>query len=267
MKAKIKLDGVMETMLIPLAAKAAETTCNHPRITDVEAVKIKSMIDYDFTRFEKRLTHEGVIARTIILDREIQKDINHYPNANCISIGCGLDTRYQRLQHHNIQWYNLDFVEVISLRKQLITEGENVHYIERSALDSSWVQEIKNRDRKTIIILEGLLMYFTETEVKSLLNIIKNGFRDCIIYMELMHPMVAKQSKHHDTVKETNAVFKWGIKYSKDVEKLCIGLKYKQEWNLFEALTDRGIAFKVANAIPFIRDKNDKIAKYESRQY
>lgn len=29
----------------------------------------------------------GVIARTIILDREIQKFINEYPDAICISMG------------------------------------------------------------------------------------------------------------------------------------------------------------------------------------
>lgn len=266
MKAKVKLEGVMETMLIPLAAKADESNCKYPRIMDREAVKMKEMLDYDFTKFEKKMSQEGVIARTIILDRQVQQDINRHPNANCICIGCGLDTRYQRLHHQNVQWYNLDFAEVMDLRKKLIEEGDKVHNIAKSALDPTWIQEVKNRDRETIIILEGILMYLTETEVKSLLQIITSSFTKCTIYMELMHPMVVKQSKHHDTVKETNAVFKWGIKQAKDVEKLCGGLKYKQEWNLFEVLTDRGVAFKIANALPFIRDKNNRIAKYESRR-
>lgn len=68
-------------------------------------------------------------------------------------------------------------------------------------------------------------MYFSEEEVKQLLQIIRDNFDDVIILAELMPPMSAKGSKLHDTVKNTEATFKWGVKSGKEVEKLCEGLK------------------------------------------
>lgn len=262
MKEKIKLDGVMETMLIPLIAKVQETQSSSPRITDIAAVQMFSKIDYDFEKFSKAMSQQGVIARTMILDHEVAHYISNHPNALCISIGCGLDTRYERIDHKHVTWYNLDFAEVIDLRQKLISEDPHVHYIPKSALDPTWVNDLTNTSKDVLIIIEGVLMYFTESEVKSLLSILKKAFHTCTIYAELMNSFIATQSKHHDTVKKTNATFKWGVRQCKEVEKLCNGLTLKEEWNLFDVLTDQGFPYKLASIIPFIRNKNNKIAKF-----
>ena len=264
---KIKLDGVQETLLIPLVARAEETKKENPRIKDQNAVDMVNKIDYDFSKFEKCTSQQGVIARTMILDRETQRFVDEHPDGVCISIGCGLDTRFHRIRHKKITWYNLDFPDVIALRKKLLYEGKQVKYIGKSALDISWTDEVTERDKQVLIILEGILMYFTEAEVMQLLAMLKNHFPGCIILAEIMNPFIATQSKHHDTVKKTSAVFKWGVKSGKHMEKLCDGLHFVQEWNLFDQLTDQGIAFKIAAKAPFIRNINNKIAmlRMESR--
>lgn len=256
---KIKLDGVQETLLIPLAARAVETRKDNPRIKDKNAVDMVNKIDYDFSKFEKTASQQGIIARTMILDRETQRFVDENPDGVCISIGCGLDTRYHRIPHKNITWYNLDFPDVIDLRKKLLYEGKQVRYIRKSALDISWTDEVTEKNKPTLILLEGILMYLTETEVIQLFAMIKNHFPACIILAEIMNPFIATQSKHHDTVKETSAVFKWGIKSGKEMEKLCDGLHFVREWNLFDELTDQGIMYRIAAKIPFIRNVNNKI--------
>lgn len=256
---KIKLDGVQETLLIPLIARAAETKKAHPRINDKNAVDMVDKIDYDFSKFEKAASQQGVIARTMILDRETQKFVDSHPDGVCISIGCGLDTRYHRIQHKEISWYNLDFSDVIALRKKLLSEGKQVKYIGKSALDTSWTDEVTEKNSPVLVILEGILMYFTEEEVIQLLAMLKKYFPGCRILAEIMNPFVATQSKHHDTVKKTSAVFKWGIKSGKHMEEMCNGLHFVQEWNLFDELTDQGIVFQIAAKVPFIRNINNKI--------
>lgn len=259
---KVRLDGVQETLLIPLIARAQETQSSKPRIKDMDAVRMVSKIDYDFTKFNKAMSQQGVIARTMILDREAQTYIDQYPDAVCISIGCGLDTRYERLNHRNVKWYNIDFPEVITLRKQLLSEGERVSYISKSALDTSWSEEIIEESEHVLIILEGILMYFTEMEVIQLLGIIRHRFKTGTILAEIMHPMIAKQSKHHDTVKKTKAIFQWGVSSGKEMEKLSEGLSFEKEWNLFDELKDQGFLFRLFATIPFIRNKNNKIEKF-----
>lgn len=258
---KIKLEGVQETLLIPLVARAKETQRKKPRIEDRKAVEILSKIECDTDKYDGGMSYQGVVARTMILDRETQKFVDKNPNAICISIGCGLDTRYHRIKHSKITWYNLDFPEVIDLRKQLLFEGKNVKYIAKSALDISWVDEVEYNGEPVLILLEGLLMYFTEAEVMQLLCMLKNHFLNCRILAEIMHPFVAGRTKNHDTVKKTNASFHWGIKSGKEMEVLCEGLKFKQEWNLFDELKNQGIGYRISAAIPFIRNKHNKIVE------
>lgn len=256
---KIKFDGVQETLLIPLAARATETNSENARIIDKNAVDMVNKIECDLTKFDKSGSRQGVIARTMILDRETQKFVDEHPEAICISVGCGLDTRYHRIQHRKITWYNLDFPEVIALRKQLLHEGQQVKYIAKSALDISWTDEVKEKDRPVLIILEGILMYFEEDEVIQLLTMLKNYFPGCVILAEIMHSFIAGQTKHHDTVKNTSAVFKWGINSGKEMERMCDKLRLIKEWNLFDELTDQGLIFRIAAKVPFIRQFSNKI--------
>lgn len=258
---KIKLNGVQETLLIPLIAKANETKKSDRKINDPKAVEMASKIDYDFSKFEKTMSLDGVIARTRILDREIQKYIDTYPDALCISVGCGLDTRYQRLNRRKISWINLDFPDVIKLRKQLLFEGKNVHYIEKSALDASWIDEVPVMYDHVLIILEGILMYFTQEEVIQLFCMLHNHFKNCTIFAEIMNPFIATQTKHHDTVKKTNAQFHWGVKSGKDMERLCEDLVCVNEWNLTDIMMDMGFQYRIMRAIPFIKNKNNKIVE------
>lgn len=86
---KVSLESVQETLLIPLIARVNETKQKNPRVVDKNAVEIVSKLDYDFTKINSGASNQGVIARTMILDRETQAFIDKNPNAVCISIGCG----------------------------------------------------------------------------------------------------------------------------------------------------------------------------------
>ncbi len=52
---KIKLDGVMETLLITLNFKAKDCSSTNPILNDKKAQEICSKIDYDFSKFELHL--------------------------------------------------------------------------------------------------------------------------------------------------------------------------------------------------------------------
>ena len=122
----MELNGVEETLLIPLVIKANETLRKKPRITDNKAVEILKELNIDrisLSKFDKFISHEGVVARTIMLDAAVKKAINQWPNANIISIGCGLDARFERVDNGIINWYNLDFPNVIELRKKFFDEN------------------------------------------------------------------------------------------------------------------------------------------------
>lgn len=68
---ELKLGDVQTTALIPLSVKANETLRKNARIKDNKAVEIIRKLNIDTTQYDKFITHEGVVARTIMLDRQL----------------------------------------------------------------------------------------------------------------------------------------------------------------------------------------------------
>ena len=69
MAEKVKLSGVPETMLQTVYARAKESG-SRGAIHDAKAEEIVGKLDYDFALADKDAAmHNGVIARTIVLDR------------------------------------------------------------------------------------------------------------------------------------------------------------------------------------------------------
>ena len=93
-KTKVSMEGVPETMLQTLYARAAETEKEKPVIRDEKAVEIVKQLDYDFSLAKKDTAMgSGVIARTIVLDKLVGGYLNEHSNAVVVNIACGMDTR------------------------------------------------------------------------------------------------------------------------------------------------------------------------------
>lgn len=258
----IKLGEVQETMLIPLAIKANETLRKNPRIKDEKAVEIIKKINIDTEKYDKFMSHEGVVARTIMFDRTLKEYIKQYPDAVCVNLGCGLDNRFKRVDNGKIIWYNLDLPDTIAVRKQFFKDSKRVHTITSSVLDKSWMKDIPTGN-KIIFIAEGLLMYFSKEQVKEILLNMASFFSDFIFITELMPPFTSKMSKHHDTVKNTNATFGWGTKTGHELEALCPGLRLVTENSFNIEMKKYTIRGKLFASIPGVKNCNNRLAVFE----
>ena len=70
----ISLGDVETTALIPVAIKANETQRKNPRVRDEVAVEMIKTLQIDTKPFDKFMSHEGVIARTVMIDRIVKGD-------------------------------------------------------------------------------------------------------------------------------------------------------------------------------------------------
>jgi O-methyltransferase involved in polyketide biosynthesis len=59
----LQLGDVQTTALIPLAVKASESRRENPRVIDKKAVEIVEALGIDISKYDKFMSHEGVIAR------------------------------------------------------------------------------------------------------------------------------------------------------------------------------------------------------------
>ncbi len=230
-KIKTNLSNVPETMLIPLRARSNETKLQNGIICDPKSTEIIDKIESNLSEKGEVsiMSQKGVAVRTEILDELTIAFLQKHPNGVVVNLGCGLDTRYHRLNNQRIQWFDLDVSEAIDLRKNFFQESENFHFISKSVLDFSW-NELIPKDKPILFIAEGLLMYFTEDEVKSILKNMSDNFPNSEIIFEAMSPFVVKNSNKHADIKKYNAVFKWGIKSGKEITNWNIGAKFINEY-------------------------------------
>lgn len=227
---KAKLTGVPETLLISLNARCNESI--HPKglIKDEKSLEIAKIVGSDF-RNERSVhfTNVGTGMRTLVFDRYTNDFLQRYPNGTVVNIACGLDTRFHRLDNGTVHWYDLDFPEVIAIRKQIFTENSRFHFVEKSVLDFSWMDEIP-KEKPVFLSAEGLFCYFTEEEVKKVITEVAKAFPKAEFAIEAISPFMVKNYTKHPSLKGYDAPFKWGIKNGKSIDRWNTGFHFIDEY-------------------------------------
>lgn len=260
MTERIKLSGIPETMLQTVYARAKESS-GRGAVHDKKAEDIVRLLDYDFSLADKdSAMHNGVIARTIVLDRLTKAWLAENPGAIVVNIACGLDTRCYRTQGYS-HWYNLDLPETIAVRRQLLPESGTVSQIAMSAMEY-WGSAIPAQNVSVLIIIEGLTMYLCEAEVKQIFSVISERFEKATVFAEIMNPAIAKRFKEK-SIEGSHAKFTWGIKNGKALAALLPDFRFAEEHSLTEGMAEFIPVYKLLEKIPPIRSISNKIAVLE----
>ena len=109
--------SVQETLMLPLWGRAFKTKRDKPRLIDEKAVEIVNRVDYDFSTIEQTQSQHGWVARSLHTDKLARAFIERHPRATIVNLGCGMDTTFSRVDNGKITFYELDFPDVIALRK------------------------------------------------------------------------------------------------------------------------------------------------------
>jgi O-methyltransferase involved in polyketide biosynthesis len=228
-KEKIRLTPEQETLLITLYSKALG--CPDSLFTDEKSREILEQIDYDFSQLKVPVgTRLTVCIRAKKIDDCVMDFLADHPEGFVIHLGCGLDSRYTRVDDGNVEWYDLDMQEVIDLRKNFYEETDKYHMIASSVTNLRWLETIPSRGRATMVIAEGLMMYLTEEEVRTLMLKLKDTYPGCEFVFDAYSTLTARSVKAHPSLKRTGAVIHWGIDDAEAIEKWGVGIRLKEEW-------------------------------------
>ncbi len=256
-KAKITLSPEQETLLIPLYAKAQT---GNPLFFDSSARDILERVDYDFTRL--RVPYKTVVLvcqRAKKLDAVARAFLAEHANGVVLHLGCGLDSRFWRVDNGQAEWYDLDMPPVIDLRRKFYAGQERYHLIASSVSDLDWINAVAAVDRPVLIVAEGLLMYLSESDVKRLVLRLREVFPGCRLIADVFSRMTARSATQHPSLKRTGASIGWGIDDPRELESWGQGIRLLEEWyftqdpDLNRLNLGYRLAYKLAGALGMVR--------------
>ena len=247
------ISDVSSTMLITLYARARESTSRNPIISDPKTVEMIEIIKKEIAGSDNPI-HKKILknrynpklAVTMALrsrrfDRYVSDFLSKYPKGTVINLGCGLDTRFYRIDNGTVIWYDIDFSEVIELRKRFMEENSRHFFIGISVLNPDWIAGIKTGG-PYLIIAEGVLMYLTETDVRELFNTIHKELESAEIVFEVtnrywvdkMNTSWMRWKFKRQLGMTGGAIFTFGVPYGRYFETWSQNYMFLDEWTYFD---------------------------------
>ncbi len=243
------LRGVMETLLITLHMRALESQRPDALIRDERAEELVRKIGddglYDFGRMQSlHLSEENrlvIILRNREVDRCARDFLARHPQAVVVHVGCGLDTRFERVDNGRVEWYDLDLPEVIELRRKLIGgEGERQHLLSCSVLDDEWLDRVSVHGAQPFLFLaEGVFMYFTGTQVRRLVLTLRDRFPGAELVFDAYSPIHVVRHNLQYLVSKIRFPTRWGLWHGQEMEAWGDGIRLLGEWGYFDEKTPR----------------------------
>jgi len=268
------LSGVSETLLIPLYNGAMESQRPDAMIKDEKAVMLVTQMGLDFSWIKQIKMNELLKAMRIIFTREMDRYardfISRHPDAVAVHIGCGLDTRFERVDDGRVEWYDLDLPDVIELRRKLIREqGERHHLLSGSVFDFAWLEAVdEHRQRPFLFIAEGVFPYFEAAQIKSFVSRAQKEFPGAELVFDAHTPFVIWADNLQLAFSKVSARMKFALKHGRDVEAWgdpstsastssarrlgAGGIRMLEEWFYFGADEPRVRPYRWMRRIPLV---------------
>ena len=244
---------VSGTMLITLYARARESLSKNPIIIDTKAVEMINIIKKEIVNSQdpihKKILNDkynttlavSMALRSRRFDKYTIDFLAKHPEGTIINIGCGLDTRFERIDNGKLKWLDIDFPEVIKLRRRFMKENSRRIFIEGSILNSEWLR-IAKTGGPYLILAEGVFMYLKEDDVKKLLSIINYELPGAELVCEVTNRYwVDKMKSRYMQWKfkrklgmTGGAVFTFGIPGSRYFEEWSEDYRLLDEWTYFD---------------------------------
>ena len=247
------LHGVAQTLLVPLACRALESSRPDAILRDpcAEAVYRALGGNADFLLGMSAADAFVTVMRARQFDRLARAFLAHQPGGLVVDIGCGLDTRFDRLDDGALTWLGVDLPDVIELRRTVLPDGARCHTLAQSMLDLSWLETVAHINKPTLFLAEGVFPYFSTAQVKPLVLEMAARFPHGELVFDAAAPFIAR---HHNRVssvlKRSGTRVLWDAKNSQEIE--AWGLCLLDHWYYFDQPEPRLGAWAWVRWIPFM---------------
>lgn len=223
---KVHLSEEKETLLITLYARAMDFRQERPLLGDRTAEELVRRIDYDFPKLKLSLGDSyAIVIRAKQLDLWTSGFLAEHPDSTVLHLGCGLDSRAIRVDPpRSVRWFDVDYPEVIELRRRLYPEREGYQMIASSVTDPGWLEEVPN-DLPVMVLAEGLTPYLTRSSARELFNRLTDRFATGQMAFDVLNRLAGKEVTLKPSLRATGATFGWLVDDPAEIEQLAPRLR------------------------------------------
>ena len=237
---QVNLGPVQETLLIPLLGRAQETQKQNGLLRDEKAVQIVAQLDYDFSKWKGTRSLIWASLRTRIFDGYVEEFLARHPRGTVVEVGCGLNTRFERIDNGQATWVELDLPDTIALRRQFFADGPRRSMIATSVLDSGWMDTVESTGGPWIFISEAALIYLDAADAQRAISSIAARFAGAFIVFDTTSQKLVEAQAKHDAMRQLARAswFRWSCDDPREVESWGVGLSILNSKTLLDAESD-----------------------------
>jgi len=183
-KHQVQLGAVQETLFIPLAARARESSRRRPVLRDPKAGELVRSIAYDTAKYGRGAGGAITVLRTAIFDSWVRAFLARHPAGTVVEIGTGLNTRFERVDNGQVHWIDLDLPDTIELRGKFFADTGRRRMVAGSVLDEQWLDVAAQLPGPYFFVAEGVLVYLPEEQVTTALAGLAARFAGAMVALD-----------------------------------------------------------------------------------
>ncbi|TLN06664.1 class I SAM-dependent methyltransferase [bacterium] len=248
-KENLSLSRVSDTLLIPLYNRAMESQRPDAMMKDENAVALVAQMSPEFERVRQIPMNELLRVMRLMFTREMDRCardfLGRHPQAVVVHIGCGLDSRFERVDNGRVEWYDLDLPDVIELRRRFIgEEHERYHLLACSVLDEAWLEKVNvPSSRPILLIAETVFVYFKEEQVKSLVLSLRRRYPGAELVFDGWRPFEIWLGNRVLSTSQYAGLMRWGFWRGQEIEGWGDDIRLLAEWGFFDQPEPRLASF------------------------
>lgn len=246
----LPLSDVSATMLLTLYCHVQASTGPRPLLHDPQSVRIWEALKPDLARSGdprvRRLLSERIprLAVTYValrarrVDRYATEFLARHPRAQIVSLGCGLDPRFSRIDNGTCRFTDVDLPSVITLKRRFVPESERYRMLAASVTDPQWVEGLPDDEGPRLFLAEGLFMYLREAEIRSLVRLLQARFPGSELVCEVLNrrwlsPWLGgwvRAETRRQLGMGPDATFRFGLSHPREMETWGPGIRFLDDW-------------------------------------
>jgi O-methyltransferase involved in polyketide biosynthesis len=267
------IGDVASTSFITLYCHAIETLSDDPILSDPKSVEITERLNKTLAGSNKpldRILVAGTLDNRLVVhialrakkyDEYARDFLQKYPDGVIVNIGCGLDSRFLRIDNGRTTFYDLDLPEIIAIKKGFYTETERYRFIASSVLDFGWMATVRKHPGPFLFMAEGVFMYLDKEDVRSLVLAIRETFPGSELVCEVVNSLwlspwlkpLLNFKLQREAHLGKDATFRSGLSDGREMEAWHDGIRFLSEWSYFDSDEKKLGRLRLLRHIPWIR--------------